>query len=61
MKVVDCLRLGFAGVKAHKKRAFTVVIIVGLLFGVVMAGIFIVQGLEDVILGTMLAPTSGKS
>lgn len=60
MKVVDCLRLGFAGVKAHKKRAFTVVIIVGLLFGVVMAGTFILQGLEDVILGTMLAPTSGK-
>ena len=60
MRSVDYLRLGFVGVKAHKRRAFTVVIIVGLLFGVVMAGTFILQGLENVILGTMLAPTSGK-
>ena len=60
MRLVDYLRLGFAGVKAHKKRAFTVVIIVGLLFSVVTAGAFILQGLEDVTLGTMLAPTDGR-
>ena len=60
MRLTDYLRLGFAGVKAHKKRAFTVVIIVGLLFSVITAGAFILQGLENVVLGTMLAPTDGK-
>lgn len=60
MRVLDCLRLGFAGVKAHKKRAIVVVIIVGLLFGVIMAGGFILQGLENAIFAEMLAPTGGK-
>lgn len=60
MRLTDYFRLGFAGVKAHKKRAFTVVIIVGLLFSVITAGTFILQGLENVALGTMLAPTNGK-
>ena len=60
MRLVDYLRLGFAGVKAHKKRAFTVVIIVGLMFSVISAGVFVLQGLEDRVLGTMLAPTGGK-
>lgn len=60
MRIIDYLRLGFAGVKAHKKRAFTVVIIVGLLFSVITAGAFILQGLENVALGIMLAPTDGK-
>lgn len=60
MKAIDYLRLGFAGVKAYKKRAFTVVIIVGLLFGVIVAGAFILQGLENVVLGTMLESTGGK-
>lgn len=60
MRLVDYLRLGLAGVKAHKKRAFTVVIIVGLLFSVITAGVFVLQGLEDRVIGTMLAPTDGK-
>lgn len=60
MRLTDYFRLGFAGVKAHKKRAFTVVIIVGLLFSVITAGAFILQGLENIALETMLAPTNGK-
>lgn len=60
MRPTDYLRLGFAGVKAHKKRAFTVTVIVGLLFSVVTAGALILQGLEDVALSTMLAPTDGR-
>lgn len=60
MRLTDYLRLGFAGVKAHKKRAFTVVLIVGLLFSVITAGAFILQGLENIALETMLAPTDGK-
>lgn len=60
MRVLDYLRLGFAGVKAHKKRAFAIVVIVGLLFGVVMAGAFVLQGLENVAFAEMLEPTDGR-
>ena len=60
MRVIDYLRLSFAGIKAHKKRAFTVVIVVGLLFSVVTAGVFALQGLENATLAEMLAPTDGK-
>lgn len=60
MRVLDCLRLGVAGVKAHKKRALTVVVIVGLLFSVLTAGAFFLQGLENAALGKMLTPTGGK-
>ncbi len=60
MRFMDYLRLGFAGVKAHKKRALTVVIIVGVLFSVITAGAFVLQGLENVVSGEMLKPTDGK-
>ena len=60
MRTLDYLRLGAAGMKAHKKRALVVVMIVGLLFGVVAAGAFFLQGLEEVALAEMLAPTEGK-
>lgn len=60
MRTMDYLRLGAAGMKAHKKRALVVVMIVGLLFGVVAAGAFFLQGLEQVALAEMLAPTEGK-
>lgn len=60
MRTLDYLRLGAAGMKSHKKRALVVVMIVGLLFGVVAAGAFFLQGLEQVALAEMLAPTEGK-
>lgn len=60
MRTLDYLRLGVAGMKAHKKRALVVVMIVGLLFGVVAAGAFFLQGLEKVALAEMLTPTEGK-
>lgn len=60
MRVADYLKLGFAGVKAHKKRAFTVAAIVGLLCGVIMAAIFVLQGLENEVFRVMLAPTGGE-
>lgn len=60
MRVLDYLRLGFAGVKAHKKRAFAIVAIVGLLFGVVMAGAFVLQGLKNAAFAEMLEPTGGR-
>lgn len=60
MRLMDYLRLGSAGLKAHKKRALVVIIIVGLLFGVIIAATLIIQGLENTILAEMLAPTEGK-
>ena len=60
MRTLDYLRLGAAGMKAHKKRALVVVTIVGLLFGVVAAVAFFLQGLEEVALAEMLAPTEGR-
>lgn len=60
MRVLDYLRLGSAGLKMHKKRALIVVIMLGLLFSIIMAGIFILQGIQNIVLGKMLAPTSGK-
>lgn len=60
MRLSDYLRLGFTGVKAHKKRAVAVVVIVGLLFGVIVAGTFTLQGIENVVMSKMLAPTDGK-
>lgn len=60
MRLLDYLRLGSKGVKAHKKRAVAVVVIVGLLFGVIIAGAFVLQGLENAVLAEMLTPTEGK-
>lgn len=60
MRTLDYLRLGAAGMKAHKKRALVIVVIVGLLFEVVAAGAFFLQGLEKVALAEMLTPTEGK-
>lgn len=60
MRVLDYLRLGSAGLKAHKKQTLTVVAIVGLLFGVMIAATLIIQGLENAILAEMLTPTAGK-
>ena len=60
MRLLDYLRLGFSGIKAHKKRAFTVGIITGLLLSVIASGVFILQGLENTALQKMLQPTNGK-
>lgn len=60
MRILDYLRLGFAGVKTHKKRALAVMVIVGLLFGVVMAGAFVLQGLENAAFAEMLEPMGGR-
>ena len=60
MRPLDYLRLGAANVVAHKRRALTVVAIVGLLFSVLVAGVLDLQGTEDAVISTMLTPTDGK-
>lgn len=60
MRFLDCVHLGLANIRTHKKRAFTVVVIVGVIFGVLTAGNFLIQGLENTILSKMTEPTDGK-
>lgn len=60
MSILDYLRLGSVAIKAHKKRALTVVAIVGILFSIITAGAFILQGVQNIALNEMLAPTGGK-
>lgn len=60
MRWIDYLRLSYAGIKAQKRRSFTVIAIVGLLFSIVLALCFIVQGIENTVLDTMLLPTNGS-
>lgn len=60
MRLTDCLRLGWAEMVAHKRRTVMVIIVVGALFSVVVAGILILQGVENVVLGAMLESTDGE-
>lgn len=60
MRWIDYLRLSYAGIKAQKRRSFTVIAIVGLLFSIVLALCLIVQGIENTVLDTMLLPTNGS-
>lgn len=60
MHLIDYLRLSWAAIRAHKKRAITVMIITGVLFSVIAAGYFVIQGLEDQVFAIMLTPTDGK-
>lgn len=60
MRLLDYLRLGGANIAAHKRRAVIVVVIVGVIFGVLMAGSMLIQGVENAALGAMLRPTDGK-
>lgn len=60
MRAWDYLRLGAANVVAHKRRAITVVVIVGLLFSVLVAGVLALQGIENTVMAAMLERTEGK-
>ena len=60
MRLVDYFRLGWANIVAHKKRAAIVVVIVGVMFGVLIAGSLLIQGVENTALDMMTRPTDGK-
>lgn len=60
MRLADYLRLGGANIAAHKRRAVLVIVIVGVLFGVLMAGSILIQGIENATLEATLRPTDGK-
>lgn len=60
MKLLDYWRLSGVHIRAHKKQTLTTVIVVGALFGVLMAGSILIRGVEDVSLEKVLQPTGGK-
>ncbi len=60
MRLWDGLRLGLAGLTAHKKQTSIVIIVSGLLFSIIAAAAFLIQGLENLTFSLMLAPTAGK-
>ena len=60
MRPLDYLRLGMAGLKAHKRQTLTVTLLVGLLFGILTATALILSGLEQTIFTAMLEPTQGQ-
>lgn len=60
MRALDLIKLGATGLKSHKRQTFTVVLLVGLLFGILAAIILVLRGLEQVTLAAMLAPTDGQ-
>lgn len=60
MRLLDYLRLGGANIAAHRRRAVLVTVIVGVIFGVLMAGSILIQGIENAALEAVLRPTGGK-
>ncbi len=60
MQFFDYLRLGWANIASHKKRALIVVVIAGVLFGVLMVGSLLIRGIENAALGEVLYSKDGK-
>lgn len=60
MHLSDYLRLSTAIISSHEKQALMIIFIVGLPLILLVASIFIVQGLEDSVMSNLLAPTDGK-
>jgi len=50
MKVFDLVKLGHTNVLSQKKRSVTVVVVIGVLFSILFAVMFILQGMENVLL-----------
>lgn len=60
MRWSDCLRLGGAGIIAHKRRSLLIAIIIGLLFALIVAGFELIQGLENAALAETTRITAGR-
>lgn len=60
MQLCDYFKLGFAGVRAHKKRAIMTVIIVGIIFSLIFVVYFLLQGAENLGFAKISQPTGGK-
>lgn len=60
LKFSDALRLSWSNIAEHKKRSVIIVLTISLLFGVIMAFNFMLQGLRETILNAALQANDGK-
>ena len=60
LKISDAVRLSWSNIAQHKGRSAIVILTISILFGVVMAFNFILEGLRDTIVQTALQANNGK-
>ncbi len=60
LKFSDALRLSWSNIVQHKKRSAIIVLTISLLFGVIMAFSFILQGLRSTILDAAVQANDGR-
>ncbi len=60
LKFSDALRLSWSNIAEHKKRSVIIILTISLLFGVIMAFNFMLQGLRGTILDAALQANDGK-
>lgn len=60
LKFSDALRLSWSNIAQHKKRSMAIILTISILFGVIMAFNFMLQGLQGTILDAALQANDGK-
>lgn len=60
LKFSDALRLSWSNITQHKKRSAAIILTISILFGVIMAFNFMLQGLRGTILDAALQANDGK-
>ena len=60
LRLSDALRLSWSNVVRHKKRSVAIILTTSMLFGIIMAFNFMLQGLRGTILNAALQTNDGK-
>lgn len=60
MRVLDYLRMSWAGIAGHKRRVGIVVVVIGVLFSVLIAACMLTNGVEKAVMAEQTAATNGK-
>lgn len=60
LKFSDALRLSWSNIVQHKKRSVAIILTISMLFGIIMAFNFMLQGLRGTILNAALQTNDGK-
>ena len=60
LKFSDALRLSWSNIAQHKKRSAAIILTISILFGIIMAFNFMLQGLRSTILDAALQANDGK-
>lgn len=61
MRLGDALKLSLGNIREHKKRSLSIVLMIGLLFGLLMGFNLVLDGLEKTLLEVSTEITAGKS